>query len=78
MNQTLKIISPVDGSVYAERPLADDKEVLLTLMRARAAQAKWREVPVAERVSKRSRTATSSRSAALPACRCSSSGKAAS
>jgi len=50
MTSTLKIISPVDGSVYAERPLADDKEVLLTLMRARAAQAKWREVPVAERV----------------------------
>ena len=42
MNQTLKIISPVDGSVYAERPLADDKDVLLTLMRARAAQLKWR------------------------------------
>ena len=48
--QTLQIISPVDGSVYAERPLADDKEVLLTLMRARAAQLKWREVPIAERV----------------------------
>lgn len=50
MNETLKIISPVDNSVYAERPLADDKEVLLVLMRGRAAQAKWREVPVAERV----------------------------
>ena len=50
MSQTLKIISPVDNSVYAERPLADDKEVLLVLMRGRAAQAKWREVPVVERV----------------------------
>ena len=49
MTATLKIISPVDNSVYAERPLADDKEVLLTLMRARAAQRTWREVPVAER-----------------------------
>lgn len=46
---TLKIISPVDNSVYAERSLADDKAVLLTLMRARAAQRTWREVPVAER-----------------------------
>ena len=26
MNATLKIISPVDGSVYAERPLADDED----------------------------------------------------
>jgi acyl-CoA reductase-like NAD-dependent aldehyde dehydrogenase len=50
MTATLRIVSPVDNSVYAERPLADDKEVLLTLMRARAAQATWREVPVAERV----------------------------
>ena len=49
MNATLKIISPVDGSVYAERPLADDKAVLDTLNRARAAQVTWREVPVAER-----------------------------
>ena len=31
MNATLKIISPVDGSVYAERPLADDKAVRDTL-----------------------------------------------
>ena len=49
MNAALKIISPVDGSVYAERPLADDKTVLDTLKRARAAQLVWREVPVAER-----------------------------
>ena len=49
MNATLKIISPVDGSLYAERPLADDAAVVETLRRARAAQAKWREVPVAER-----------------------------
>ena len=53
MTATLKIISPVDGSVYAERLLADDKEVLLTLMRARAAQLKWREVPIAGRVQDR-------------------------
>ncbi len=50
MNQTLRIISPVDGSVYAERPLADDKTVLATLERARVAQHRWREVPIAERV----------------------------
>jgi acyl-CoA reductase-like NAD-dependent aldehyde dehydrogenase len=50
MNQTLKIISPVDGSVYAERPLADDKTIRDTLQRARAAQLHWREVPLADRI----------------------------
>jgi acyl-CoA reductase-like NAD-dependent aldehyde dehydrogenase len=50
MNTTLKIISPVDGSVYAERPLADDRIVRATLERARTAQREWRHVPVAERV----------------------------
>ena len=50
MNATLKIISPVDGSVYAERPLADDATVLATLERARSRATEWREVPVAERV----------------------------
>ncbi len=49
MTATLRIVSPVDGSVYAERPLADDKAVLATLKRARAAQRAWRDVPVAER-----------------------------
>jgi acyl-CoA reductase-like NAD-dependent aldehyde dehydrogenase len=49
MNQTLKIISPVDNSVYAERPLADDAEIRATLERARTAQRVWREVPLAER-----------------------------
>ena len=50
MNATLKIISPVDGSVYAERPLADDKTARAALERARTAQREWRHVPVAERV----------------------------
>jgi acyl-CoA reductase-like NAD-dependent aldehyde dehydrogenase len=49
MNQVLKIISPVDGSVYAERPLADAATVRATLDRARKAQRDWRHVPVAER-----------------------------
>lgn len=49
MTDTLKIISPVDGSLYAERPLADDAEIGATLERARAAQTAWRSVPIAER-----------------------------
>jgi acyl-CoA reductase-like NAD-dependent aldehyde dehydrogenase len=50
MTATLRIISPVDGSVYAERPLADDAEVRATLERARAAQRAWRTVSLAERL----------------------------
>jgi len=49
MNATLRIISPVDNSVYAERPLADDKTVHDTLARAQKAQLHWREVPVEDR-----------------------------
>jgi acyl-CoA reductase-like NAD-dependent aldehyde dehydrogenase len=49
MTATLRIISPVDGSVYAERPLADADAVRRTLERARAAQRQWRHVPVADR-----------------------------
>ncbi len=49
MNATLRIISPVDNSVYAERPLADDKTVHQTLERAQKAQLHWREVPVEDR-----------------------------
>lgn len=49
MSDTLKVISPVDGSVYAERPLATWTEVDGALSAAKAAQAAWKYVPVAER-----------------------------
>ena len=49
MTETLKCITPVDGSIYVERPLADDAEVAAALAGARAAQAGWRHTPVAER-----------------------------
>lgn len=49
MSDTLKIVTPIDGSVYAERPLAGDTEILATLERARAAQAEWRHVPIEDR-----------------------------
>jgi acyl-CoA reductase-like NAD-dependent aldehyde dehydrogenase len=43
-------ISPVDGRVYVERPQATDEQVARALQAARAAQARWRHVPPAERV----------------------------
>src|SRR6202165_3071452 len=45
----IKCVSPVDGSVYAERTAATAAQIDQTLQRARAAQPKWREVPIAER-----------------------------
>ncbi|MEC8792223.1 MAG: aldehyde dehydrogenase family protein, partial [Pseudomonadota bacterium] len=41
--------SPVDGTIYAERSLADDGAVAAAIARARAAQADWRVTPFAER-----------------------------
>jgi acyl-CoA reductase-like NAD-dependent aldehyde dehydrogenase len=50
MNATFKIISPVDNSVYAERPFSSAAEIQATLERAHAAQKMWRSVPLAERL----------------------------
>ena len=47
--KTVQCISPVDGSVYAERPIAGAKDIETACARARAAQAEWRNASVAER-----------------------------
>ena len=49
MSDSVKIISPIDGSVYAERPIASDAAIDAALSTARAALPKWRATPVAER-----------------------------
>ncbi len=49
MSDSVKIISPIDGSVYAERPVAKDAAVDTALSAARAALPQWRATPVAER-----------------------------
>jgi acyl-CoA reductase-like NAD-dependent aldehyde dehydrogenase len=49
MSDSVKIISPIDGSVYAERPIASDAAIDAALSAARAALPKWRATPVAER-----------------------------
>jgi acyl-CoA reductase-like NAD-dependent aldehyde dehydrogenase len=49
MTETIKIISPIDGSVYAERPVVSDAELDAAVSAARAAQAEWRRVSIAER-----------------------------
>ncbi len=45
----IRTISPVDGSLYAERPVASDGEIAAALAAARAAQRAWRHVSIAER-----------------------------
>jgi acyl-CoA reductase-like NAD-dependent aldehyde dehydrogenase len=49
MTDILKCISPIDGSVYAERPAATDADIQAALDRAQACQAAWRDVSIAER-----------------------------
>lgn len=49
MTETVKIISPIDGRVYAERPLASGADIEAAVTRARAARRGWGEVTIAER-----------------------------
>ena len=49
MGDRIRAVSPVDGEVYVERALADDREIAAALDRAERAQEKWRKVAVAER-----------------------------
>ncbi len=50
MTQTVKCISPIDGSVYAERPLLDEASAFETAAHARAAQGEWAARPLNERI----------------------------
>ncbi|WP_299591163.1 aldehyde dehydrogenase family protein [uncultured Microbulbifer sp.] len=47
--QKLQCISPIDNSVYVERPLATEYEIQNALSRAEGAQQHWKQVPVSER-----------------------------
>ena len=48
-DKTVQCISPVDGSVYAERPLASTGDIEKACRAARAAQGDWRALSVSER-----------------------------
>ena len=47
--QKLQCISPIDNSVYVERPLATDYEIQNALSGAESAQSGWKRVPIPER-----------------------------
>jgi len=49
MSNTLKTISPIDGSVYVERPYADDDQIQAALDKAVQAQQAWKKMPLSER-----------------------------
>src|SRR3990172_7225511 len=49
MSQSVKIISPIDGSIYAERPVACDADIESALSGARRALPEWKTVSVPER-----------------------------
>ncbi len=50
MGQVLKCISPIDGSVFAERDTLDRDAAFAAAARARAAQADWAARPLQERI----------------------------
>ena len=49
MTTTLKCTSPIDGSIYAERPILSRHEALNVVEQAKNAQAEWAKRPVSER-----------------------------
>ena len=49
MTAMQKTISPIDGSVYVERPLADNEQIQAALAKTSQAQADWRNTPLSER-----------------------------
>jgi len=49
--KTLRCVSPVDGSVYAERPVAGAEQASETVATARRAQSDWASRPLTERIS---------------------------
>lgn len=49
MTETVKIISPVDGSVYAERQTASAAEIEGAVARSKAARQAWASVTLSER-----------------------------
>ncbi|OBY28957.1 aldehyde dehydrogenase family protein [Leisingera sp. JC1] len=50
MGQVLKCISPIDGSVFAERAVLSREDAFTAAERARSAQAAWAARPLQERI----------------------------
>ena len=48
----IRCITPVDGSIYAERPTLDLNAARDVAVRAQAAQADWAALPLDERIAR--------------------------
>lgn len=46
----LRAVSPVDGSVYVEKPYASDSEIESALVLAKSAQREWSRTPLEQRI----------------------------
>ncbi|WP_298610360.1 aldehyde dehydrogenase family protein [uncultured Thiothrix sp.] len=46
---TIQCISPIDGSIYAERPIATSEQIQACFTASRAAQSTWRRLSIQER-----------------------------
>ena len=49
MTDMQKTITPVDGSIYAERPYASAEQISVAINRSAQAQSDWKHTTVAER-----------------------------
>ncbi len=47
--QMIQCISPIDNSVYAERPVATAEQIQACFAASRAAQARWKHLSIQER-----------------------------
>ncbi|RMC37270.1 aldehyde dehydrogenase family protein [Paracoccus alkanivorans] len=52
MSKTIKLISPVDGSILVERPVLSAAEARQAVSRAHAAQPEWAALPLTERIAR--------------------------
>jgi acyl-CoA reductase-like NAD-dependent aldehyde dehydrogenase len=50
MTDAVRTISPIDGSLVAERPFATEAQTQAALARANAAQKEWRATPLEQRI----------------------------
>src|SRR5690242_13199809 len=48
-DRVLRVVTPIDGSVYVERPLASTTQIEAALSKAAAAQRAWKSVSVRDR-----------------------------
>ena len=50
MSKVIQCISPVDGTVFIERPVASEKEIEVALQQASHVRRKWRQTSLSDRI----------------------------